>query len=908
MKESHGYETEFSTNEILKNMLRNTYNNFNTYDSSSINENYLNLRNSIFDIMQKITMQFRFKSQTFFLTTYYLDIIFMKKKKININLNKLGLACLCLSSKFCENDPYVPQLQYFVKAYNSITGYKNFISMTELMHTEVAICKILKYKLNYFTTYDFIAFFFCHGIFKFEQIKEIQIILNNNVKKSEKNNKEFELDTFFVKNILGKIYKIVRNYLDKVIKIENICMKYNPLYIAIYLIENSMKECLENEYKKSKGNLNNDDFIKEINNFNNRNSKYYQEIMNEFYKIHYEDNEKYKQLIIDDEINSIFNKEKKTNTKPKNNDDIDSKKNKLFNNTMTSGFFKRLKLPLNHDNDNKEKYVINKEENSISTTINKLNKENIENNINQDSNNIEHEDDLDKNLNINELKRTMNSKNKPNSENKKFQKISMKKINSFDLKENNKGIELKAGKIKHFNTKVDSIRNNDDTLKISSSYKTLETGKKPYLKKLINGNNRNIVKSFNQSLKASTSTNFYSSKLKNLNKTENNLEPNKSTNFLKINNNTTKNNPRIINTAITKKYKKIVNNNELSSKSLRSKKIFKEKFDNKTLSSTGENFYTSQHFNKISVNKLKGPKNTEIKNSNINKEFRTKKISYNIYNDNSRIFTSAKDLNKTVGKIYIKEHKDDIKISRNNENNESTNDKSTGYKKIGYNKIHNNHIQTQTNKKIDSKKITFKKKPNDNSIKEGYSMKNINNINNNSATTKQFKTINKENSSTKIDNTKSNNQPSVSSFYNIFQRAKTLFNKDKGVNEIKKVDKKIINSYKKEEQTKSLYTSQKNFYKKNHKINDNNKEKEQKSSNTIIINNNININIGNKKDLKIPELNINNTIVTSGPKSINLRNKFNTQNIKNNDGSNNQTNKKAITFKNIFHKFHFNKK
>ena len=180
MKENKTNELEFSANEILKNMCRNTFNNFQTYDSSSINQNYLNLRNSIFNIIQKITMRFGFKSQTFFLTTYYLDIIFLKKKKININLYKLGLACLCLSSKFCENDPIVPQLQYFVKAYNGITGYKNFISMNELMHSEVIVCKILKYKLNYFTIYDFIAFFFCKeylNLNKSEKYKKKLIII-----------------------------------------------------------------------------------------------------------------------------------------------------------------------------------------------------------------------------------------------------------------------------------------------------------------------------------------------------------------------------------------------------------------------------------------------------------------------------------------------------------------------------------------------------------------------------------------------------------------------------------------------------------------------------------------------------------------------------------------------------------
>ena len=919
MKENKTNELEFSANEILKNMCRNTFNNFQTYDSSSINQNYLNLRNSIFNIIQKITMRFGFKSQTFFLTTYYLDIIFLKKKKININLYKLGLACLCLSSKFCENDPIVPQLQYFVKAYNGITGYKNFISMNELMHSEVIVCKILKYKLNYFTIYDFIAFFFCHGIFKFEQIREIQkeIDNNNNEKGSEFNKEEFELDTFFVKNILGKIYRTVRNYLDILIKIDKICMKYNPLYIAIYLIEKSMTECLEKEYKKCKGNLNKEEFIKDINKFSKKNKIYYKEIMNEFYKIHYENNEQYLQLITDNEINCIFVSEKKIIKKQVNeNDNNKDNKNKLFNSTMTNGFYKRLNLQLNNDKSNDNDINKEKNNNIISKEIKK--QEVIENN----DNNLETEDDLNSNLNINQLRNTMNTKKPQISLTKKFHKISMNKINSFDKIETNKTFELKTEKtkpIKNMKFKV-NLRNKETTLKFdtSLSFKTLESTKKPYSKKLPSGNNRNIIKSFNESLKSSTSTNFYSSKLKNITNTENNTELNKTTSYLKIFDKA-KEKPRVINTAITKKYKKIVNNNnkDLSSKSLRSKKIFTEKkFDSKTFSATGENFYSSKPiFTKISVNKINSQKDSEIHNLNINKELRTKKLSSNFYKNNSSVNNTYKAANKISLKNYDNEYK--MKINSNinkDENKDPINDKAQNYKKISYSKIHNDYIQAKSDKKKEIKRIIFKSKPNENAIKEGYSFKTLNSINKGPSNEKQFKTINKDLSLFSNNNNNSNIQSSGSTFYNFIQKTKQFFKKEKEINDPKKITNKNINSYKKVEPSKSFYTSQKNFYKKDNKVIDNNnKEKEINKGNTIIINNNININIGSKKDIKIPELNFNNTIVTSGQNNINLNNKFNTQRIKNNSdkseiNNKNEDNKATITFKNIFQKFHINKK
>ena len=702
MKQNKSNELEFSTNEILQNMCHNTYNNFITYESNVIDKNYLKLRNKIFNIIQKITMKFGFKSQTFFLAAYYLDLIFIKRKKININVYKLGLACLCLSAKFCENDPIVPQLQYFVKAYNVLTGYKNFISMTELMYTEVIVCKILKYKLNYFTTYDFIAFFFCHGILKLEQIKEIEKEFNINNRKKSNDNEEFELDSFFVKNFLGKIYRTVRNYLDIVVKIDKICMKYNPIYIAIYLVEKSMDECLENEYKKIKQNIEDEDLVKNMKNFCERNNKYYKEIINEFYKIHFEDREQYLQLIMDDEIKCFFMKEIKNKNKPDYSTDTENRKDKLFNSTMTNEFYKRLKLSSNNNKENERNNDINnKKNNYIEKDIEK--KEDIEND--NKINNVETEDDLNTNLNINDLRQKMNLKNSHISIIKKIPKFSMEKINTFDKIEVNKTIELKTEKntyTKFFKSKVNNMRKthmpkaNTFSINNSSSFKTIEDAKeKPYSKKLISGNNRKIIKTFNESIKYSTSTNFYKNKAKTLSQTEDNSKKdlNKTSCYLKVNN--IKGKPTIINTATTKKYKKIIpNKNEMSLKSIRSKKLFKDKFDNKTFTSTGENFYSS-NYNKISVNKLKDKKESEMKNLNINKELKTKQISYNFYQNNS----SSNNTFKDVGNNYINEDKIKCKTTRNNERKEEINDKSTKYKKITYSNIHSNYIQSKNNKK-----------------------------------------------------------------------------------------------------------------------------------------------------------------------------------------------------------------
>ena len=98
MNEAPSYEMEIPCEEIMETMKKCVYSNFHKYSNSSISKDYINQRLSIIKILQKISIKMGFKSQTFFLSVYYLDILFMKKKKINMNLYKVGLAALCLSA------------------------------------------------------------------------------------------------------------------------------------------------------------------------------------------------------------------------------------------------------------------------------------------------------------------------------------------------------------------------------------------------------------------------------------------------------------------------------------------------------------------------------------------------------------------------------------------------------------------------------------------------------------------------------------------------------------------------------------------------------------------------------------------------------------------------------------------
>ena len=87
-----------------------------------------------------------------------------------------SLCCLIIASKFNENDPHIPDLNFYIKIYNEITKFQFNFTRDEIRNGEVIILTLLKYKLNFYSIYHFIVFFFVHGIifeFTFKKIEEI---------------------------------------------------------------------------------------------------------------------------------------------------------------------------------------------------------------------------------------------------------------------------------------------------------------------------------------------------------------------------------------------------------------------------------------------------------------------------------------------------------------------------------------------------------------------------------------------------------------------------------------------------------------------------------------------------------------------------------------------------------------
>ena len=935
MKENHVRESEIPCDEILDKMRKNIYNNFPNYSISSINKDYIKKRISIFKILQKIAFKMGFKSQTFFLSAYYLDIVFMKKKKIDINLNKIGLASICLSAKHCENDPIVPPLQYFIRVYNNVMGYRTTISMSDLMYAEVFLCKLLNYKLNYFSIYDFNSFFFCHGVFKLEQIKDIENDISKNYLDKQK---EYTINSVFIKNILDKIYKKSRFYLDSILKMHKICFRYSPLFIAVVIVKKSVQEILLQEHKKNNANKEKaeiDEIVKE-DEYLKKNYAYFKEIMNDFYKIDYESSEQYQKLIEDEEIKILFkeevkkeskdeSKESDKNDKKEENNSVsnknennfntvnninDSNKNK-FNSSVANGFYKKIEV-LSKENDN----IINRKRNSINFRTNNIKLDNVKE---------EDQDDLDSNLNINELRKSQISKNEKinktkklsNAENNNDENSRLKKTNSNKILKYKKNIKPQRLK---FN--LSNVGKRDDMNNLNKSSTNVINNKKTYIKKLVHLNNKEIYNPKNNSIKSSTATNFYTSKMNNSLSTTN-IQLNTSTiedkkniyndneinsySYIKSFNKKLQYKRESLNQRLNKKLKgKIVNdknnNNNIS------KDFGKDNINDKK-SVTSDNFYAKTKSKTTTSEKNLNA--SDMKNININEEIKTKRLSYYLGKKNKDLNNSLKEVNKALTMNFIEENNKNKSITERSYNTKENLSNKGGLKKLEANKI---KIKTKiTSGNLNKSKIAEKTKKIDKK----------NSFYNNSAnsgslvTIKEYKNKDKEKDKDK-DKIKDKNatQDNIqTSIYKIIKKTKDFFTNN---NKEDDDDKDKVKAESKKMTNQNFYKSQTNFYKKkienkNESASDNEFNFNRKNSSTIIINNNININISDKTTkIKIPQLNIKNAVLISKNNySLNSNNKYDTQRVdkkKNktlNVNNNTNTAKKTL---NIFNKFSFNKK
>ena len=417
------YKTELSPKELFNSMKDNIY-KFSS-NVTSYNSKYLHLRSKLLNLLRQVSSKMCFKSQTYFLSIYYLDIVFTinKNKKIDCNYNIMALACLLLSAKYCENDPIVPELKYFTKIYNRLIGNKSAISVSDLFYSEVMTIKLLNHKLNYYTIYDFNSFFFNNNILTEEQLKNIDNnidIKNNNIMYN--NNNKISIK---IKKVYEKIYRLSRYYLDLLLQ-TSLCIKYSSLLLSIFILKKSLEYILLTE----KCNINNIDSISKER-FIIKTNNYFNRIIKGYYEFDYENIPEYQKLLNEYDIIQIFSTNK--------NNQCHSFYNMKPSKTLTS---------------------FNKKE--INT---KIKKEEYENNIYNKINNKEI-DPKTNDINYSSSKLNLHKLNSSNSINNKIQNFNT--INNYSNQNipfvsNNNTIQNETSKNNHKNFKrnlgIDNCKN-----------------------------------------------------------------------------------------------------------------------------------------------------------------------------------------------------------------------------------------------------------------------------------------------------------------------------------------------------------------------------------------------------------------------------------------------------------------
>jgi hypothetical protein len=199
--------------EIFNNFNQNSIKIFNNF-----NRDYESKREELIDFLYRTYKYLKLSDFTFFSTIPILDKLFIgNKESFSIeNLYEIAIAALYLSIKF--NEINIPKKKDILDSYY-ILNNKNYTNKFIDLY-EILILKILDYKLNYTSVYDYIMFFF----------DNYQIFFYNYL-----SNKLFNKE---------KLLNLIKENLLKFIKK---FYKFNSLFLAIYLIKLSFQILYHNE-------------------------------------------------------------------------------------------------------------------------------------------------------------------------------------------------------------------------------------------------------------------------------------------------------------------------------------------------------------------------------------------------------------------------------------------------------------------------------------------------------------------------------------------------------------------------------------------------------------------------------------------------------------------------------------
>ena len=187
----YNYPCELSPITLCQEMISSNSQiplNIRQINRSKTTKIYFEKRKEIKNLLKNMNTGLDNNSSTYFLALLYADLIFQNYSLEEIFPNEnntsryntssssqqkifplkhcllISVCCLIVASKFNEKDPHVPDLNSFIRIYNQNSKFYFIFSIDEFRNTEVKIIKLLKYKLNFYSLYQFITFFFANGI------------------------------------------------------------------------------------------------------------------------------------------------------------------------------------------------------------------------------------------------------------------------------------------------------------------------------------------------------------------------------------------------------------------------------------------------------------------------------------------------------------------------------------------------------------------------------------------------------------------------------------------------------------------------------------------------------------------------------------------------------------------------
>ena len=114
--------------------------------------NYKEKRGYLLYLIRNINSKMDFNSQTFFLSLFLMDKIFLLQELKIENENDYmlySLSCLTIASKFNENDPHIPEINSYIRICAEMSKYQNVYSLEEIRKGEVYILNLLQFKHSF---------------------------------------------------------------------------------------------------------------------------------------------------------------------------------------------------------------------------------------------------------------------------------------------------------------------------------------------------------------------------------------------------------------------------------------------------------------------------------------------------------------------------------------------------------------------------------------------------------------------------------------------------------------------------------------------------------------------------------------------------------------------------------------